>query len=80
MRPLDPRLIARIGPARRYVLVTAVLGVATALLILAQALLIARVLAPVLAPAPLTEDGLRAQLIQITTAAAHRRIAKMFVI
>ena len=58
MSPLDPRLIARIGPARRYVVVTAVLGVLTALLILMQALVIARVLAPVLSPTPLTSDGL----------------------
>jgi ATP-binding cassette subfamily C protein CydD len=58
MRPFDPRLVGRIGPARRYVIVTAVLGAITALLILAQALLIARLLAPVLAPGPLEEDGL----------------------
>src|SRR5690606_35914913 len=58
MRPLDPRLIARIGPARRYVLVTAVLGVCTALLILVQALVIARALAPILAPTELADDGL----------------------
>jgi len=58
MRPLDPRLIARIGPARRYVAVTAVLGVCSALLILVQALVIARALSPVLAPEPLTSDGL----------------------
>ncbi|MDN4478363.1 ABC transporter transmembrane domain-containing protein [Demequina sp. SYSU T00039] len=59
MRPLDPRLIRRIGPARRYILVTAGLGFLTALLILVQALLIARLLAPVLSPAPLSDDGLR---------------------
>lgn len=58
MRPLDPRLIARIGPARRYVLVTAGLGLATALAIFVQAFLIARLLGPVLAPSPLAEDGL----------------------
>ncbi|MGC4175022.1 ABC transporter ATP-binding protein/permease [Demequina sp.] len=58
MRPLDPRLVARIGPARRYVIVTAVLGVLTAVLILLQALVIARVLSPVLAPSELTADGL----------------------
>jgi ATP-binding cassette subfamily C protein CydD len=58
MRPLDPRLIARIGPARRYVAVTAVLGVVTALLILVQALVISRALSPVLSPSPLTSDGL----------------------
>ena len=58
MRPFDPRLVGRIGPARRYVIVTAALGTVTALLILAQALLIARLLAPVLAPTALSEDGL----------------------
>lgn len=58
MKPIDPRLIARIGPARRYVIVTAVLGFATAATIIVQALLVARMLAPVLAPSPLTEDGL----------------------
>ncbi|WP_084077796.1 ABC transporter ATP-binding protein/permease [Demequina sp. NBRC 110057] len=58
MRPLDPRLVGRIGPARRYIVTTALLGLATAVAILFQALLIARALAPVLAPAPLEEDGL----------------------
>lgn len=58
MRPFDPRLVGRIGPARRYVIVTAVLGGVTALLILAQAMLIARLLAPVLAPGPISQDGL----------------------
>jgi ATP-binding cassette subfamily C protein CydD len=58
MRPIDPRLIARIGPARRYVIVTAALGFLTAFTLLIQALLVSRMLAPVLAPAPLTEDGL----------------------
>ena len=58
MKPLDPRLIARIGQARRYVIVTAVLGFLTAMTILIQALLVARMLAPVLAPRPLSEDGL----------------------
>lgn len=58
MRPVDPRLIARIGPARRYVITTAVLGLLTAIVIGVQALVIARLLAPVLAPSPLTQDGL----------------------
>ncbi len=58
MRPIDPRLLARIGPARRYVIVTAALGFLTALTILLQALLVSRMLSPVLAPAPLTQDGL----------------------
>lgn len=58
MRPLDPRLVARIGPARRYVLITAGLGLATAVAIALQAFVIARVLGPVLAPSPLEQDGL----------------------
>ncbi|SEI99176.1 ABC transporter ATP-binding protein/permease [Demequina mangrovi] len=58
MKPLDPRLISRIGPARRYILVTAGLGFLTALLILAQALLLARLLTPVLSPVELADDGL----------------------
>ncbi|MDE0572783.1 ABC transporter transmembrane domain-containing protein [Demequina sp. B12] len=58
MRPLDPRLAGRIGPARRYIVTTALLGFFTALLIGVQALVLARVLAPVLAPGPLTDDGL----------------------
>lgn len=60
MKPIDPRLIARIGPARRYVLVTAVLGFLTASTILVQSLLVARMLSVVLAPTPLTADGLGA--------------------
>lgn len=58
MRPLDPRLIRRIGPARRYLLVTAGLGFLTAVLILIGALLIARMLAPVLSPTALPTGGL----------------------
>lgn len=59
MRPVDPRLLARVAPARRYVAVVAALGVVLALLVILQALVLARVLAPVLAPAPLDDaDGL----------------------
>ncbi|NYI40950.1 ABC transporter ATP-binding protein/permease [Demequina lutea] len=58
MKPIDPRLLARIGPARRYVTVTAVLGFLTAFTILVQALLVARMLAVVLAPSALAKDGL----------------------
>ena len=60
MKPLDPRLIARIGQARRYVIVTAVLGFLTAVSILIQALVISRLLAPVLSPVELVDDGLGA--------------------
>jgi len=47
MRPLDPRLLRIARPARRYVLLTAALGTLTAGLVVAQALLIAHVVGPV---------------------------------
>lgn len=47
MKPLDPKLLRYAAPARGYVLLTAAFGVATAGLVVAQALLIAAVLAPV---------------------------------
>ncbi|GIJ00499.1 ATP-binding cassette subfamily C protein CydD [Sediminihabitans luteus] len=46
MRPLDPRLLRHARAARGYVVLTAVLGLLVACLVIAQALLIARVLAP----------------------------------
>jgi ATP-binding cassette subfamily C protein CydD len=47
VRPLDPRLLRRARDARRYVLLTAGLGGLTAGLVVAQALLLAHALAPV---------------------------------
>lgn len=47
MRPLDPRLLRRARSARVYVLLTAALGLLTAWLVVAQALLLAAALAPV---------------------------------
>lgn len=58
MKPLDPRLLREVAPARRYIIVTAGLGALLAVLITLQALVIGRALAPVLAPAPLDADGL----------------------
>ncbi len=58
MKPLDPRLLREVAPARRYIIVTAGLGALLAVLITLQALVIGRALAPVLAPAPLDDDGL----------------------
>ncbi|MHA7132498.1 thiol reductant ABC exporter subunit CydD [Oerskovia turbata] len=46
MKPLDPRLLRQARAARGYVVLTAVLGLVTAGLVVAQALLIARILAP----------------------------------
>ena len=46
--PLDPRLLKRARAARGYVILTAVFGLVTALLVVAQALLLAHVLAPLI--------------------------------
>lgn len=46
-RPLDPRLLRYAGAARGYVLLTAALGILTAVLVVLQALLLARVIAGV---------------------------------
>ncbi|MEV0950803.1 thiol reductant ABC exporter subunit CydD [Promicromonospora sp. NPDC050249] len=48
MRPIDPRLLRQVRAARWYVVLTVGLGVAAAGLIVAQALLIADLLAPVI--------------------------------
>ncbi|MGI5187588.1 thiol reductant ABC exporter subunit CydD [Promicromonospora sp. CA-289599] len=48
MRPIDPRLLRQVRAARWYVALTVGLGVAAAGLIVAQALLIAGLLAPVI--------------------------------
>ncbi|GAB2458354.1 thiol reductant ABC exporter subunit CydD [Xylanimonas ulmi] len=45
MRPLDPRLLRRARSARRYVVLTAGLGLGSAVLVVAQALLVASLLA-----------------------------------
>ncbi|WP_313663811.1 thiol reductant ABC exporter subunit CydD [Cellulosimicrobium cellulans] len=46
MKPLDPRLLRHARAARGYVVLTAVLGFATAALVVAQAVVLASVLAP----------------------------------
>lgn len=48
MKPLDPKLLRFAAPARRYVALTAGLGVLTAALVVVQALVLANVLAPVI--------------------------------
>lgn len=71
MKPLDPRLLTRSAPARRYIVVTAALGLVTALVIGVQALVVARLLAPVLAPSPLDADGLGALGGLVPVSARH---------
>lgn len=48
MKPLDPKLLRYAAPARGYVLLTTAFGIITAVLVIAQALLIAAALAPVI--------------------------------
>ncbi|WP_315502178.1 thiol reductant ABC exporter subunit CydD [Actinomyces radicidentis] len=47
MKPLDPRLMRYARAARRYIIITAVTGTLTALLVIAQAFLISRSVSPV---------------------------------
>lgn len=84
MRPLDPRLLRRARSARRYVLLTAGLGALTAATVIAQALLLADALAPVVTgratlagvTGPLAGLaavlGLRAVLVGLQERWAHR--------
>ena len=48
MKPLDPKLLKVAAPARGYVILTAVFGVATAALIIVQALALAGILTPII--------------------------------
>lgn len=82
MRPLDPRLLRRASSARRYVLLTAVLGILTAALVVTQALLLATALAPVVTrdadwPDVAPTVGLLAMAVlgRVTVTAAQERYA-----
>ncbi|MGO1278936.1 MAG: ABC transporter ATP-binding protein/permease, partial [Cellulosimicrobium funkei] len=70
MKPLDPRLLRHARAARGYVVLTAVLGFATAALVVAQALVLASVLAPaVQGTADLADLGPRVGLLAAVVAA-----------
>lgn len=56
MKPLDPKLLRYAAPARGYVLLTAAFGIVTAGLVIAQALLVAAVLAPVVSSGATLDD------------------------
>lgn len=47
MKPLDPRLLRHARAARRYIVLTAVTGLVTAAAVIAQAVLVARAVSPV---------------------------------
>lgn len=73
MIPLDPRLLRYARSARRWIALTAVLGALTAALVIAQALLLARILAPAVSAAAGVQDvqrplvGLAAVLVARVT-------------
>ncbi|MBN2176825.1 MAG: ATP-binding cassette domain-containing protein [Demequinaceae bacterium] len=73
MAPFDPRLVTRVGPTRPLLLILATLHAASAALVLLQALLLARLLAPVLSPTPLESDGLGALGALVPTSAREVR-------
>lgn len=56
MKPLDPRLLRFASPARGYVLLVTLTGIATAALVVAQALLVASALAPVVSDGASLQD------------------------
>jgi ATP-binding cassette, subfamily C, bacterial CydD len=66
MRALDPRLLDRTRSARPLLVIDAVLGVATALAVLAQASLLAIVVARAFAGAPLRDLKLELALLVVT--------------
>ena len=84
MKPLDPRLLRHARAARRYILITAITGAATAALVVAQALLIAHAIAPVidgtagwhhvatLLPALVGVIALRTVILIVQESSAHR--------
>ncbi|QJW36350.1 thiol reductant ABC exporter subunit CydD [Cellulosimicrobium protaetiae] len=70
MKPLDPRLLRHARAARGYVVLTAVLGFATAALVVAQAIVLASVLAPAIqGTADLADLGPRVGLLAAVVAA-----------
>ena len=69
MRALDPRLVRRARPVRVLLAVDVALGVATALLVLAQATLLAHIVAHAFHGAPLDAVGIELALLALAFAA-----------
>lgn len=72
MRPLDPRLVREVRPARRYVLLTGATGSALGALVVVQAYLLADVIATVFAGGSLTER--RGQVAALVGCVAVRAV------
>lgn len=73
MRPLDPRLLRHARAARGYVVLTAGLGLLTAGLVVAQALLLAHALAPAVESAA-TLDDVRGTLVALAGVVLARAV------
>jgi ATP-binding cassette subfamily C protein CydD len=72
VRALDPRLLRQVAPARRYVVLTGVLGVLTGALVVTQALLLASVVAAVFdGAAPASQRG---RLVALCLVVAGRAV------
>jgi ATP-binding cassette, subfamily C, bacterial CydD len=69
VRPLDPRLLDRARPARTALIADSALGVCAALLVLAQAVLLARVAAHAFDGAPLSALSATVALLVVVVAA-----------
>ncbi|MDR0432032.1 MAG: thiol reductant ABC exporter subunit CydD [Bifidobacteriaceae bacterium] len=73
MKPLDPRLLRHAKAARPYIVLTAVFGVATAGLVVAQAILIANILGP-LAQGTAQFTDMTGRLVAVLAVAGGRGI------
>jgi ATP-binding cassette, subfamily C, bacterial CydD len=69
VRALDPRLVKRVRPARRLLVLDVMLGVATGLLVLVQATLLARIIARAFEGAALRELATELALLALAFAA-----------
>jgi ATP-binding cassette subfamily C protein CydD len=72
MKPLDPRLIRHARAARAYIILTAVLGVVLSVLVVAQAIIVARVVGTLASGGTLSPGQFRNALIGIAAIVACR--------
>ena len=91
MKPLDPRLMRYARSARRYIITTAATGALTAMLVVAQAFLIARAIAPVITSGGALDGALaliggiavvvaaRALIVRAQEALAHRAATRTII-
>ncbi|ROR73014.1 thiol reductant ABC exporter subunit CydD [Bogoriella caseilytica] len=75
MRPLDPRLLRRARAVRHHVALTAVLGLVSALLVVAQAVLVALLLVPLIQDQSIDAERAIQLLTALAAVAAARAVA-----